>query len=363
MSSARGLWRSTRARYHHRVTHLAPKVHVLLLNWNRWQDTVDCLESLFRLDYPNFTVVLCDNASTDGSVDRVKSWASGRGPSASEPPLELRPLVSPAVPKPIRLVEYSREVAERGGDSGTDSPEPPLVVINTGSNLGFAGGNNVGLRYIMARSEARLVWVLNNDILVAPEALALLVNALSEAPGTGAVSARLLDYREPQLLQMAGGGRFVPWKGHGAPLGPDSAERVEPPDYVTAGCMLMPVDAVRRVGTIDERYFMYVEDVDYSLRLRQSRFKLAYCPAARVWHKGNVTVALRSERHDYYTARNGLMLVRRFYPLLLPVAFAYSAYRCLLPKLVRLQPGRARAVLRAYRDFLTQVSGPMPETK
>jgi len=337
------------------MTREPPFVHILLLTWNGWQDTVDCLESLFRLDYPNFSVVVCDNASDDGSVEKIRGWAASGVPGASRPPEQLRGLVDPPTPKPLAVREYTREQAEAGGD--LSAPESRLTVINTGRNLGFAGGNNVGLRYILARGGDGLIWVLNNDILVARDSLSKLVECWESREGIGAVSGTLLYYTEPDRLQMAGGGRFMPWTGMATPTHTESGRT---PDYVTAGCMLVPASAVRRVGLLDERYFMYVEDVDYSLRLRRAGLSLVYCSAARAWHKGNVSVQVRSERHDYYTIRNSLMLAHRFYPALLPSVFAYTAYRCLLPKVLRGQFRRARAVLCGYRDFTQRVVGPMP---
>src|SRR5918997_2832779 len=94
-----------------------PRVHVLVLNWNGWRDTLECLESVFRVDYANLRVIVCDNASTDGSLERIKEWAEGRLAPDPAPNERLRHLSSPSVPKPIEYVEYGRAEAERGGNS------------------------------------------------------------------------------------------------------------------------------------------------------------------------------------------------------------------------------------------------------
>src|SRR6266516_3638472 len=119
------------------------KVYVLILNWNNWPDTLECLESVFRTSYPDFQVILCDNGSTDGSLDYVKAWAEGRldaqvGPSS---PLQL---ARPSLRRPIRYLERDRHVSEEAG--GADDGTYPLILIQTGQNEGFGAGNSVGLR-------------------------------------------------------------------------------------------------------------------------------------------------------------------------------------------------------------------------
>src|SRR4051812_18846467 len=108
-----------------------PHVALLILNWNGARDTIECLESVFRLEYPRFTVVLCDNASSDGSADAIVEWACGVRNAAGDTPPELRHLVEPPVPKPVPLVQYSRAEAERG----SPMPDAGLVLIHNGENL------------------------------------------------------------------------------------------------------------------------------------------------------------------------------------------------------------------------------------
>ncbi|MFP3942394.1 MAG: glycosyltransferase family 2 protein, partial [Alphaproteobacteria bacterium] len=134
----------------------APRVCVVLVNWNGWRDTVECLESLLRSDYPNFQAVVCDNGSTDGSVEKLASWARGEAvwPGPLSP--ELAPLSTPPLPKPVRL-----EVVSPGEDPGERARATDVVVIDTRENLGFAGGNNAGIRFALAQPEVRFVWLLN----------------------------------------------------------------------------------------------------------------------------------------------------------------------------------------------------------
>ncbi|HEV2146520.1 MAG TPA: glycosyltransferase family 2 protein [Longimicrobiaceae bacterium] len=327
------------------------KVYVLLLNWRGWQDTIECLESVFRQEHARYQVVVCDNDSGNGSLEQIAAWARGEveAPLPAGPP--LRRFCSPAVPKPIRYVELTREEAEMG--AGGDAP---LVLVQTGGNLGYAGGNNVGLRYVLARGDAAYVWLLNNDTVIHPRALSAMVRTAEDDPGVGMVGSRLLYYDDPERIQAIAGGQVVPWSGFTRHLGADQTDLdrwsdVLEPDYITGASMLVRSRLLEQVGMLDERYFLYSEEVDWCLRSRAGGWKLVYAPGSTVWHKGGQSVQYKSPLHDYHVLRGMLLLVRRFYPGFLPVAVAYSVYRQLAPKVVRLQGARIRAVLRAYRDF------------
>jgi GT2 family glycosyltransferase len=151
-------------------------VCIVILNWNRWRDTVECLESLFRLDYADFQVVLCDNDSIDGSVEQIQAWADGKLPDV-QADHRLQDLTSPPVPKPIRYSEYGYDEIGRMTDATNE--DVPLILIRTGANRGFAGGNNVGLRYAMKRRDVEFVWLLNNDTVVCKDALTRMVETRS----------------------------------------------------------------------------------------------------------------------------------------------------------------------------------------
>lgn len=338
-----------------------PHVAVLVLNWNAWGHTIECLESLFRMDYPNFSVVLCDNASADGSAGKIRDWARG----SWVPSLDMDPahaaLSDPPVPKPIPLAEYTRADAEAGGHDDRDAR---LILINNGGNLGFAGGNNVGLRYLVHRGDVKYVWILNNDIVVARDALRRLVESAESVPGVGGVGGTLYVYSRPSTIEAAGGGAFSRWNlypvplrsARGKPIGKSGA--FDGLDFVSGGCLLTPLDAIRRIGLIDESFFLYGEDVDYSIRIRRAGLKLVYAPAARVWHRGGGATNYGSPKHDYYTVRNTLTLVRKHHPGAMPLALAQTLFRCTLGKALRGERERLRAVYRAWSDFRSGVVGP-----
>lgn len=338
-----------------------PLVAIVLLNWNGWRETVECLESIFRLDYPEWSVIVCDNASTDDSIVRIRQWASGGESVTFKGPPELRHLVEPPANKPVGLTELSRADAARG--VGRLSPRS-IAIIRNDVNAGYAAGNNVGARYARQLG-ATYVWILNNDTVVATDSLSKLVSCAQSSDNVGAVGATIFEYRSPRDVQFAAGGDFGPWHSFGtypkaigtrpsASGGPEADV-----DFITGCSLLVSGEAIDRVGPIAEQFFMYGEDVDYSLRIRHAGMKLLYAADAHVWHQGGASMEHRSPRHDYYAIRNALHLVAKYHPRMMPVTMLYLAYRVVLPKIARGQWHRLSVVRRAYRDYAMGVFGPV----
>ena len=147
-----------------------PKVAIIILNWNGWEDTIECLESVFRISYPNHKVIVVDNGSTDSSMEKIKNWADGKLEVLTPGPAHhLYHLSHPPVKKPIPYVYYTREEAEKGGNFTIEEKITlpyPLILIQTDENLGFAGGNNVGIKYTLCNKNIDYLLLLNNDIVV-----------------------------------------------------------------------------------------------------------------------------------------------------------------------------------------------------
>ena len=209
-------------------------VLVIVLNWNGWRDTVECLTSLEKLNYRNFQVVVIDNGSTDDSVLR------------------------------IRLAF------------------PGVSIIEAKKNLGFAGGCNLGIRHALEEG-AEYVWLLNNDTTVDPDALVALVQKAEADPQVGAVGSAIYSAVDPDRLLAWGGGRVNFWLGrsrHFLSSVPDSEIQ-----FLTGASLLLTRSVLESVGLLDEGFFMYWEDADYCFRLRRASWKLAAAGDSKVWHK------------------------------------------------------------------------------
>jgi GT2 family glycosyltransferase len=161
-----------------------PKVYIILINYNGWADTIECLESVLRNDYPNYQVIVVDNNSPNNSIEYLKAWAEGKLDVWVNSDNPLRNLSFPLVPKPIPYIYYTREEAEKGGSPEIEeelknkipkhiTSKYPLVFIQSGGNLGFAGGNNVVIKYALVKGDFnstilesgfKLYHVINSEI-------------------------------------------------------------------------------------------------------------------------------------------------------------------------------------------------------
>jgi GT2 family glycosyltransferase len=282
-----------------------PRVYVIVLNWNCWENTILCLESLLRSEYSNYCVVVCDNASTDDSEARILSWAENglTVPLPSSPVLQK--LVSPVLAKPIGVVHFPRGLAGAGGITETGAN---LALIQTGDNLGFAGGCNVGIRYALAQGDLDYVWLLNNDTIVTPHSLKSLVSRAKADPKIGICGSTLLGLRFPTKIQALGGACFRPSKGSTEPFG---AGEVWPKndldvhtietkmDYVVGASMLVSRAFLDTVGLLSEDYFLYFEELDWVSRAK-GKFLLGYAPESIVYHIEGASTGKSGNLHYVY---------------------------------------------------------------
>ena len=329
------------------------RVYIVLLNWNNWPDTLECLESLLRLEYPSFRIVVCDNGSTDESMERLRAWADGKLDvlNGNRDLSECKETTN----KPLQFDEYERYSAESGGKAENCAR---LVVIRNGENLGFAGGNNVGLRFAMARRDADYVWILNNDTIVDSMALQALVRRVQEEPEAGICGSTVLDYWQPQRVDALGGAYYCRWMGlawhfgrwRNLPKRVNSKGVERRMDYVVGSSMFVSMRFLQEIGLMEESYFLYYEELDWAMRSK-GRFSLAYSPESLVYHKIGGSIGTSSHPvhksvvSDFYTLRNRLKFTRQHCPYALP-----TIYLGLLGALaVRLAFGQWRRALMVVR--------------
>lgn len=295
--------------------------YVIILAHGGPRDTINCLHSALASGRDDIRVVLCDNASPDDTVDRVLEWAAASEPAApdSELPVEL-----PAVKRPVSTIRYERDRAETGGDPNHDAV---LTVINNGTNLGCSRGTNVGLRYIRARGDARYVWLLNNDAVAAPGALDALVAAMEERPRLGLCGSTILDYREPDRVQVLGGLHYYPALGLSTRLGrdlradalPDRSAIERRMSFVYGTSELIRGEALDSIGVLTEEIFIYHEELDFALRM-QPTYEIGWAPESVVYHKGGTTIgshggfADRSAFSNYHLALTRMWVTGKYYP-------------------------------------------------
>ena len=335
---------------------VSPRVCVVIVNWNGWSDTLECLESLFRTDYPDYRVVVCDNASDDGSLERIQAWAEGRleAPVSSSSP--LRRLSSPPVPKPVPCVVH--DLASAGSHVGVNA-ETRLELLAAGSNPGFAGGNNAALRLALARDDFEYAWLLNNDTAVEPDALGHLVSRMQASPEAGMCGSTLRFYEPPHDVQAYGGATYNRWFAV-----PSNVTRLRPGEkpaaveprlaYVMGASLLVSRSLLQEVGLMSEDYFLFFEELDWATRAAP-RYTLAYAPRSVVYHKGGRSTGLSgrsiSRTADLYMNRSQLVYARRHTPWAIPFVFLRHLL-VLANSVVRWRPARIPMLGRIYLDLL-----------
>lgn len=248
------------------------RVAVVVLNWNGWKDTVACLESLLPSLNRNAQVIVCDNASSDDSLARLQDWASGHVKGG--------------------FVQYGRSESQRGGSVD----DPQLVMIQTGANLGFAGGNNVGIRYALARQH-EYVWLLNNDTVVNERSLPALIERMQGDCSIGLCGSTLVYFDQPDVVQALGGAAYDLRRGTathiGLGIGMDELPSLESVEavmsYVIGASMLVSRAFLEAVGLMCEDYFLYFEEADWIGRAN-GRFRLGWAPDSIVLHKEGASI-------------------------------------------------------------------------
>lgn len=287
------------------------KVFVVVLNWNGFSDTKQCLESIAELRIKDYElgVVVVDNGSTDGSVKKLRSLI-----------------------KELRIPGQAR-------DDG-------VILIRNEKNLGFAGGNNVGIKYALEKG-ADWVMILNNDTMVDRDLVIHLIKATGKYKKAGILSPKIFfakgyefhkkRYKKEELgrvIWYAGG--EIDWNNvYGTNRGVDSVDKgqYEKPrklEFATGACMVLRAEALRETGVFNEKYFMYLEDADLCQRMINKGWEVWYVPEATLWHKVAQSSRIGSELNDYYITRNRLLFAVQYAPVHAKLAVIRESFRLAL---------------------------------
>jgi GT2 family glycosyltransferase len=297
----------------------SPLVFAVILNTNRRDDTLACLESLSSSTYRNFNVIVLDNRSTDGSVDA------------------------------IRLAF------------------PEVQVVSLASNLGYAGNNNVGIELALKQG-AEWIWVLNEDTIFEPECLARLVEVGEGEPQIGIVGPMVYHHNEPEVIQSAGGvlGKF--WESRHLGQNEVDQGQFQSPHRVEwiSGCaILVRCAVIEQVGALDAGFFIYWEETEWCIRAAQGGWKIFHVPSARLWHKGVQREYQPKPAFTYYGTRNHLFtLAKHKAPAAAWLYTIFQLVRTLISWTIkprwRFKREHRDAMWRGMMDFLRHRAGQMP---
>ncbi len=319
-------------------------VCIILLNWNGWQHSLHCLDSLRPLLHDtHIRLILCDNGSNDDSWRHLRNW-----------------MQQAFAPDELAIWE---KAAAQTDKPPVNSAQARGTLLQTGGNLGFAGGMNAGLRHLLRYFACDYVWLLNNDLDIAADALQALLACSQAQPHWGMIGSTLLDAHDRRTVQCAGGCHYYPlltlFRNLGQGLTFEQA--LELPDqrldYAQGAALWLKTEALHKIGLLNEEYFLFYEELDYAQRLRRAGYAIGWCRHSRVYHLGSASIGARSQdkaklrRATYYENLSTLKYSRNFHPrwlwLIMPLRFVLKSLALLLRRQFFLFP----ALLQAYLDF------------
>ena len=241
-----------------------PLISIIILNYNQLKVTCEFIDSTRKLAYKNFEIILVDNASRENPTAYIQQ-------------------------------HY---------------PEVKLIVNDT--NLGFTGGNNVGIR----AAKGDYYFVVNNDTEVTENLLENMLEPFQKDPSIGVVSPKIRYFSSPSIIQYAGFTEINPFTGRNKPIGGKEEDRGQHDvagytSYAHGAAMLVKKEVVEKVGVLPDIFFIYYEELDWSAHIRRAGYKIYYQPKALIYHKESITMGKESPMKAYYHNRNRILFMRR----------------------------------------------------
>lgn len=253
------------------MTHFAVKpesIGIIIVNWNGEKDTIACLTSLSKVSYPHIQIFLVDNGSREESLASIHSYI----------------MTSPL----------------------------QITLIQNKENLGFAEGNNVGIRAALA-SPVDFIFLLNNDTVVDPHLFEPFLFLYQRFPNAGILGSYLLLLEDRETLDHLGG-NWDPKRGEFTLIGLRQKTPWEPPqsiDYVCGAAMMIKREVIERIGLFDPRYFLIWEESDFCFRAKKEGFEIMTCPESKVWHKVSASFTGGKPHSTYFWWRNRLLWIEQ----------------------------------------------------
>jgi GT2 family glycosyltransferase len=246
---------------------MPPLVSTILLNYKARQDTLDCLASLSHLTYADVHIIVLDNHSGDGLEEAVRA-------------------------------DY-----------------PQVDFIQTGANLGFTGGNNIGIRKALERG-ADYILLLNNDTIVAPDFLNEMIRVMDADPTIGIAGPMIYYYANPDQIWSAGGA--IDWRsGTTRMIGLNEMDKSQfgstpfQVDFVSGCALLARRSLWEKSGLLDDQFFMYYEETEWCVRAQTGGNRAVLIPDAMIWHKISIQDRAVSPRTYYYMTRNRFLFLKK----------------------------------------------------
>ncbi len=299
---------------------MSKTVAVILVNWNSFSFTNDCIHSLKEMSFSDYDIIVTDNGSQDGSGKQLKEI------------------------------------------------HPDIILIESNQNLGFTGGNNLGLKYAIQNNYTYSI-LLNNDTFVEKDFLSILINYMDAHPQVGAIQPKIYFNHDRKIIWNAGSYYNKFW-GYTYSKGYLRKEKqidntVKEVDWVTGCAFFVRNKVLQQTGLLSNNLFIYSEDIDLSLRIHQSGYRLMYHPASVVYHIAGMSNKNKTKGKEgylnpivhYLNERNKIWFLKKYTPFYyIPTVFIFNFFYSLsimLYFVVRLRFQKLKAIIKAVKDGIT----------
>lgn len=288
-----------------------PSVFIVIVNYNGYKDTIECINSLKKIDYENYKIVVVDNNSNDDSV--------------------------------LKMKEKFKETK----------------IIESSINLGFSGGNNLGIRYAI-ENKADYVLLLNNDTEVDKNFLKNIIERVKYEKNIGISTGKIKYFDNKNIIWYAGG-KFNKYKGNSYHIGLDELDINQYNDekkvtFISGCFMLIPIHIFKEVGLLSEEYFLYHEDTDYCCKVMKAGYELFYYGDSVIYHKVSSSTGKNSDLYYYYYTRNRCLLINN--NLWLPfkqIAFLFYFSSRMLKIIIKKQ--ERNIIIQGIKDYKNGIVG------
>ena len=281
-------------------------VSIILLNWNGWGDTIECLESILKQTYMTYNIILIDNNSTDDSLLQIKNWASG----GNNVPIETRypELVLPPVSKPVEIVEY------QGMENDPALEKQSILLVKNSENLGFARANNQGMALARRLFNSEYYFLLNNDTVIDKNAVNALVQILTTETRIKVSQSTIYSYSENKIVNAGGKIFFWGQTRHFKSIG---ASEIRDISFVNGCALFVRSSLIDEYGPLSEKFFHGEEDFEFSMRMNKNRQRMICSGESRIYHKvGRAVKNLMKnyERRTFLFALNRMVDLKDYLP-------------------------------------------------
>lgn len=338
------------------------KIYIIILNYNSWKDTIETMESVINNNYKNFQIILIDNFSPNDSEIKLKQWLDGKLDFEIEK-LYFRKQISLISKKPLpyvsyfakhilkRNIEYENETYSKfTKDNEEIVLQYPILFVQTGKNLGFAGGNNVVLRNLIASDEDVNILLLNPDTFLDKNALKALID-FNTPTNTFLIGSKIMSYDTPDVMKSIGGNKLVkPFHGKNILKILTDYRDIHSIDYIYGAALFLNADTLRFIGPMPEDYFLYWEETDWCVSAKKKGVLLTCCPDSICYDKQGTSIG-HGFVAEYFFTYNSMIFYKKFYKKLIINLLFFHIIRFVM-YLVRFKFQQAKAIFFALKDFI-----------